>query len=47
MKKLLFKNLYSSPFRAQVQKGLGPVLPVNWEKAEAVIDSLTKPISYG
>ena len=47
MKTLLFLNLFSSPFRTQVQKGLGPVPPVNWEKAEAVIDSPTEPISGG
>lgn len=47
MKTLLFLNLFSSPFRTQVQKGLGRVPPVNWEKAEAVIDSPTEPISGG
>lgn len=47
MKKLLFLNLFFSPFRTEVQKGLGLVPPVNWEKAEAVIDSPTKPISCG
>ena len=47
MNKLLFLNLFVSPFRTQVQKALGPVPPVGWERAGAVIDRPTKPISSG
>lgn len=47
MNKLWIFNLFVSPFRTWVQEGLGPVPPAEWEKAEAVIDSSTKPISNG
>lgn len=44
MNKLRFLNLFVSPLRTQVQKALGPVPPVGWERAGAE-DRPTKPIS--